>query len=127
MKIGLIPMVALVILAIAGMALATAYLWDGSGANALFSNQDNWAVSSGFCQPPNCWPNTTNDDAVIDIEDTVQLVNEEIDDLTVADDVTFTANPLVGGAVLDVDTATFQGDGEVIIVTFTGGAKIRRQ
>ncbi len=68
------------------IALAVSFTWVGNGADDHWDTTANW--QSAGCA--SCYPDDANDTATIDVHNAdVDLVNEEISDLTIADSVTF--------------------------------------
>ncbi|MFH1748708.1 MAG: hypothetical protein ABIG44_16865 [Planctomycetota bacterium] len=82
---------ALIALAAVTPGMADIFTWtDGDFYDHEWDDVDNWA--SMTCFGPSCWPHTTDDDAEIDgtvYARTVDLVDEEIDSLSVVGTVTF--------------------------------------
>ncbi|MFH1746517.1 MAG: hypothetical protein ABIG44_05665 [Planctomycetota bacterium] len=87
MKMITYPLLLIALVAVTP-GMADIFIWtDGDFYDHEWDDVDNWA--SMTCFGPSCWPHTTNDDAVIDGTWTVDLVDEEIDSLSVVGTVTF--------------------------------------
>ncbi|RJP32742.1 MAG: hypothetical protein C4547_13580 [Phycisphaerales bacterium] len=77
---------ALVVLVPAASVLAAGtFIWDQPPGNGVWSNEDNWTAPA-TCTA-DCYPHTTDDDAIIDDERQPTLTLDDdytIDDLTVS-------------------------------------------
>ncbi len=103
-------------------ALATLYEWTGAGANDEWDNYQNW--DCGAACDPTSYPSTTNDDAIVDTTDTINLTDETIDDLSI-DNPGSNDGPTFDGQdselSLTCDTITISGGGSYYTeVTLTG-------
>jgi len=104
-----ICLVAAAILTAAGAVLAATYVWSGGGDDNDWDNCRNWDPPGQFFP---CYPSTENHDAEVRAQGgpwTIDLIEETIDDLTIATDVTFgmaTSPPW-----LSVDSLTVVGNG----------------
>ncbi|RJP41439.1 MAG: hypothetical protein C4547_01680 [Phycisphaerales bacterium] len=97
------------LLAGGGAAAGATYDWTGGGANNRWDNHENWDCGA-FCDPTS-YPSTTDDDAIIEWNDTIDVPGDEtVDSISIANDGS------EGGP-------TFQGVGETT-TTITGSSVI---
>ena len=93
------------ILGCAGLfCLGANWTWDGGGSDNKWSTCGNWQ-SSACSQTPG-YPSTSNDDVAFSDDDTVELINESIDDLLIEWEITFDG---ASGATLTVDSLLIKG------------------
>lgn len=105
--------------AAAPVPLRATYTWTGSGSNDHWDNVANWSFPGGG------WPDDCYDDAVIPSSVygfAVELVTEQIDDLTIEGDAAFSSQtPAI--ETLTVDSLTLIGECEIQL----SGARVRTQ
>ncbi len=114
-----VKLATLVVSLLGALALGGTYWWEGD-VDSDWDTYGNWYWSGAFT--PNPYPSTTADDAHItpDGTGTVNLITEEIDDLSITRDVDF--GSATGSAVtLIVDSLTIEGE---VTVTLDGDATI---
>jgi len=102
---------------IAGAAYANTYIWDGAGANDYWDNSANWDP----LVIPGTYPNADTDDAIIPATGgphDVQLITEQIDDLTITGSVDLT--PKSGTPTLTLDTLTISGGTSGTVAAISG-------
>ncbi len=89
MKSKAIMLAALLLCAAAGQASAAVFFWTGA-ASGYWGNENNW--DNAGCSV-DCYPHTTDDDVLIDAEDTIILDGDyDIEDLTVSDVILLTTD-----------------------------------
>lgn len=111
---------ALAVTALACAAHGNTYLWTAGGVTDYWDNNSNWTP----ILTPGTHPNASTDDAIISNTsggDDVELITEDIDDLTISDDVNFT--PKSGSPTLTVDRFSISG----AVVTISGATIETRQ
>lgn len=99
-----------------GSALAATFYWTGGGVDDDWDTTDNWTSMSCTL----CYPDDTGDDAYFTDDQcdwgTVELVTDEIGDLSIISDVDFRAD--TGTPTLTVDRIVVSGTidcGEVVL------------
>ena len=126
METRCVKLAAVVLCVMAGVTLGITYVWTGEGDGESWSDRDNWDPGL-FCTDP-CYPSSTNDDATITKDDTIELINVEIDDLTISNNEAYIGGPTFDGdsVILWCDTVTLIGgvDADTEYQT-VGGADIR--
>ena len=110
-------------------ASADTLTWTGEGGNALWSNAANWSSSGDHATPQ------SGDSVVIDIGETATMVNNDIDNLSLAlftalgkndVDLTIDGEPIGLAGTTDVNTTIWTNHCSIVLnagVSLAGGKK----
>jgi hypothetical protein len=98
------------------VALGASFTWTGNGGDDDWDTCGNWDA----CSQVPTYPGSSNDDATISGTYDVDLINEEIDDLTVSGTVVF-GDAAGDDPVLCLDSLRVQGVSNVTVIE---GARI---
>ncbi len=106
------------LLCASGLCLGATFTWTAGGGDDYWSSGENWRkIGIGACS----YPCTTSDDATIPYDAagyTVDLLTEEIDDLTILASVEFSA--IIPAQTLTVDSLTLSASSAAITVEISG-------
>ncbi len=117
----------LVILGVLGsctLAMGATYFWNGNGADADWDTCGNWRLVT-----PICYPSVTTSDAIVpdcapvSCTKTIDLIDEEIEDMTLYGDVDF-GSATGQGVLLEVESLSITGPAVVTtssLATITAG------
>ena len=113
-------------MACAALCLAASFTWVGQGEDEDYDwdTCDNWAAVG---IPPQCYPSTESDDATIPYTEggwTINLIDEQIEDLTIEGSVDFYPASTPGLRRLQVESLTIDAGSADTVVTISSDAKI---
>ncbi len=111
-------------MACAALCLGATFTWTGEGLDYDWDTCDNWAAVG---IPPQCYPSTESDDAAIPYTEggwTINLIEEQIEDLTIQGSVDFYPASTPALRTLWVESLTIDAGSADTVVTISSDARI---